>query len=191
MTTLRIPPEYANATADKLPAPIKLAVENMANKTPNDKGELFIALLGPVGTGKTFMAWAIADYFAKTQEFGKFPTVLTESELLDRFRHSARSDKRLEDYDKSFHAQAKKSPELLVIDDFGVSRQTDFTIEMLTDMLEYRISWHLPTVLTSNLRFDDLKAVQQTVDVYGERIVSRIAGRFQAFVLDGKDRRRG
>ena len=186
----RIPPEYVGATMAKLPEPILLAAERMAKKEPNDNGELAISLIGPVGSGKTFIAWAIADYFVQTQEFCKFPVFYTESELLDRLRHAAHS-KKSENYGETFHSVTKKSPELLIIDDFGATKQTDFSIELLTDLLEYRISWHLPTVITSNLRFDDVKAVQQAVDVYGERIVSRLAGRFCSFIIDGKDRRKG
>lgn len=173
-----------------LPEPIQLAVQRMARKEPNDNGELSIALIGPVGSGKTFLAWAIADYFINTQEFGKFPVFYTESELLDRLRHAAHS-KKSDNYGETFHSTTKKSTELLIVDDFGATKQTDFSLELLTDLLEYRISWHLPTVLTSNLRFDDVKSIQHAVDVYGERIVSRIAGRFQQFVIDGKDRRKG
>jgi len=190
MSTLRIPPEYSSASADKLPQAVREAVERMAKKEPNDAGELFIALVGPVGTGKTWMAWSVADYFAKTQEFGKFPLFYTESELLDRLRHAA-STKKADTYTDTFVVATKKTQELLVIDDFGATKQTDFSIELLTDLLEYRISWHLPTMITSNLRLDQLEAVQQAVDVYGERIVSRIAGRFHTFILDGKDRRKG
>ena len=186
----RIPPEYVKATMDLLPVPIRDAAERMAKKEPNDNGELAISLIGPVGSGKTFMAWAIADYFVQTQEFCKFPVFYTESELLDRLRHAAHS-KKSELYGETFHSTTKKSPELLIIDDFGATKQTDFSIELLTDLLEYRISWHLPTVITSNLRFDDVKAVQQAVDTYGERIVSRVSGRFHTFILEGKDKRRG
>lgn len=187
----RIPPEYAKATMNVLPEEIKLAVQRMARKEPNDNGELSIALIGPVGSGKTFLAWAIADYFVQTQEFGKFPVFYTESELLDRLRHSAHASLKTPSWDDTFFPQTKKSTELLVVDDFGTAKQSEFSLQLLTDLLEYRISWHLPTVITSNIRFDDVKSVQGAVDVYGERIVSRIAGRFQQFVIDGKDRRKG
>lgn len=186
--TLKIPPEYEGATADKLTPDQRMAVERMSKKEPNELGQVGIQLLGPVGSGKTFIAWAMADYFVKTQSFGKFPVFMTESELLDRLRYAA-GGRRPESYKETFLSQMKTTPELLILDDFGATRQTDFSIELLTDLLEYRISWHLPTIITSNVRLDQPQEVEKAMLVYGERILSRINGRFEAFVIDGDDRR--
>lgn len=186
--TLKVPPEYEAATADKLTAEQRSAVERMAKRVPNEYGQVGIQLLGPVGSGKTFVAWSMADYFVKTQTFGKYPVFMTESELLDRLRYSS-GGKRPEKYSETFLAQTKASPELLIIDDFGATRQTDFSLELMTDLLEHRISWHLPTIITSNVRLDLPGDVEKAMLVYGERIISRINGRFEAFIIDGDDRR--
>lgn len=186
--TFKIPPEYENATADKLTPDQRMAVERMARREANELGQIGIQLIGPVGSGKTYVAWAMADYFVKTQTFGKHPIFMTESELLDRLRYSA-GGKRPDHYKDTFLSSMKATPELLVIDDFGATRQTDFSIELLTDILEHRISWHLPTLVTSNVRLDQPQEVEKAMIVYGERILSRLNGRFEAFVIDGDDRR--
>ena len=183
------PPEYATATAEKLPKGVSESVERMAKREPNEAGQVGIALVGPVGTGKTWMAWAIADYFAKTQEFGKHPMFFTESTLLDHFRFYANS-KKPETYGETFFSKIKTSQELLILDDFGATKQSDFSVELLTDLLEHRISWHLPTVITTNLRLDHPDGTLQAKAIYGDRIVSRIAGRFEHLVLDGDDKRK-
>lgn len=184
----RIPPEYEGASADKLDSDQRQAVERMARKEPNELGQVGIQLLGPVGSGKTYIAWAMADYYVRTQEFGKHPLFFTESELLDRLRHSAVTEKSKR-YLETFFAATKSSPELLIIDDFGATRQTDFSLELMTDLLEHRISWRLPTIITSNLRLDLPQDVERAMLTYGERIISRVNGRFEAFIVDGDDRR--
>lgn len=190
MSQLYIPPEYEKATFDKIPSDMMAHVERMAKREVGEHGEIGIALVGPVGSGKTWYAWCIVDYFMKTQELAKFPVFYTESSLLDRLRYYANKE-RPERYSDTFFHQTKTNPELLILDDFGSSRQTDFSIELLCDMLEHRIAWRLPTVITSNIEFDAPDGARQAIEIYGERIISRISGRFAHISLTGDDKRQG
>jgi DNA replication protein DnaC len=72
--------------------------------------------------------------------------------------------------------------EVLIIDDLGAEKLTDYVIQAWYSIIDYRYSNMLPTVITSNLSVAEL-AVR-----FGDRIASRIASG-NVLTLRGSDRR--
>jgi DNA replication protein DnaC len=58
---------------------------------------------------------------------------------------------------------------LLVLDDFGTRKPTDWVYDVLYLIINYRYEWMLPTIFTSNLNLNEISKV------YGDdRLTSRI-----------------
>jgi len=72
---------------------------------------------------------------------------------------------------------------ILIVDDLGAEKFTDWSIENLYRLVNYRYENMLTTVFISNL---SLKELSQRV---GDRIVSRIIEMCHLFKVEGKDRR--
>ena len=77
--------------------------------------------------------------------------------------------------------------ELLVLDDLGVERSTDWAMETLTGLVDARVSAGLPTIFTSNYSLGDLR--DRWGGMNGMRLASRIAGSCERVELTGNDRR--
>lgn len=130
-----------------------------------------LVLLGPVGTGKTHAAVAAARLCA---ERGLDVAFLPVVELLDALRPGG-PDGAMEDL---------TSVDVLVLDDVGSERPTDWTAERLYALINRRWLEERRTIATSNLDPDPLR------EAVGERIYSRLAGGAVAHRLSGADRRR-
>lgn len=106
-----------------------------------DKGEGLL-LWGLRGTGKTYIAGCIANSLldsGKKVKFVQMPTIIRAAQVGEFVP---------EDYNK-YH--------LIIIDDLGVERQTDFAQEVLWSMIEERVKNQLPMVITTNISLDEIK----------------------------------
>lgn len=81
----------------------------------------------------------------------------------------------LEEIKKSFDHPTKVEPvefyskvDLLVLDDLGAEKLTDWSLEKLYQIINYRYEYLLPTIFTSNLSLGEL------ANQIGDRIPSRI-----------------
>jgi len=138
-----------------------------------------LILIGPTGTGKTTLAVAILSEIAanarqqnmivKWETFARF---VTAHDLADISR----------DFDSGEYQQHKKI-KLLIIDDIGTSRLTDFGETELASLFDYRYAALLPTIITSNLDAPEFKQYM------GERSLSRFVECSQMIKLLGPDRR--
>lgn len=88
---------------------------------------------------------------------------------------------------------------VLVLDDFGSERLTEWGVEQIQSLIDYRTSNGLPTIFTSNFCLDTLEhRINRTRDkstgnmLYpaGSRIASRIAGACEIIEIKGVDHRR-
>lgn len=77
--------------------------------------------------------------------------------------------------------------ELLVLDDLGVERPTEWAMETLTGLVDARVAEGLPTVFTSNYGLGELR--DRWGGMQGARIASRIGGACEVIELGGEDRR--
>ena len=71
--------------------------------------------------------------------------------------------------------------DLLVIDDLGTEVSNQFTVSCLFDLINRRRNLGLPTVINTNLNYNELGAR------YTDRIVSRLFGEFLPLQFSGKD----
>ncbi|AOQ23908.1 Primosomal protein DnaI [Moorella thermoacetica] len=131
-------------------------------------------IFGPVGSGKTFLAAAIANALTAAGREVLFAVV---PDLLDALR--ATYDRRPLD---NSHTElelidAARGVAILILDDLGAHNYTEWTCNKIYSLINYRLINELPTVITSNL---DLKALEEYL---GERTTSRIIQLCQSFHL--------
>jgi DNA replication protein DnaC len=137
----------------------------------------WLFLWGPCGVGKTHLAVAIAKHARQWHQMQVYFDVVPD--LLDHLR--ATFDPRSGTaYDERF--ALIRSAQLLVLDDLGTENATPWAKEKLYQIINYRYSEQMPTVITSNVD-------QRKVD---DRIMSRILDhRLTQYVeVDAEDYRR-
>ena len=134
-----------------------------------------LLLYGTVGNGKTFMTAAIIN---KLIDDGRKVMMTNLSRIINRLWNEE---------DKNSYLDSMKNYELMVIDDFGVERESDYIGEKVYEIIDARYRSGLPIIITTNLTGDDLRAPG---DVKKQRIYSRIFEMCIPFKVEGKDRRK-
>ncbi len=136
-----------------------------------------IYLCGDVGSGKTHLAVAVMnELITRKRVPGLFVTV---PELLDNLRGAYKNPG--QDIDEWM--AAVKNAELLVLDDLGSERVTEWVRERIFVIVNHRYREALPTLFTSNIGPEELPAQ------LGERTASRIISMSEGVQLNGKDYR--
>lgn len=138
-----------------------------------------LLIVGPVGVGKTYQAWAAANALRTAVDAQGGPWdvhALPSVELLEQLRGQDGSGREALD-------RAMSAP-VLFIDDLGGERPTDWTLERLYLVLNHRYDWQRATIVTTNL--DPVKLAE----VIGERCVSRLFEMTTRVGLTGDDRRK-
>jgi DNA replication protein DnaC len=163
----RIPRRFVNADVDHISdAAVRHALVDWAtNSTSN------LILTGPVGSGKTYAAVAVGKERHLSGEPVRFAPVV---DLLDALRP---------DGDKTT-ATACADAAVLILDDLGAERATDWTAERLYALVNRRWLDERPTIVTTNL---DPAALQEAI---GERMYSRLVHEATGIRIGGADRRR-
>ena len=146
----------------------KFGEEWLANDYPEKYG---MVLSGTVGSGKTGLAVALA-YIVHMS--GKRVRIGTFTEILDDMRPGAETETKPADMFK---------PYLLVLDDLGTQKVTEFVDERLFSIIDGRHHRKLPTIITTNLGMKELQ------DKFGTRVVSRILEVARFTTLTGDDLR--
>ena len=133
-----------------------------------------LLLFGTTGIGKTFLTHCIAREVMQSVHSVLY---LTSSEFFDALLDRAlnRSDESLYLYEQI------QNSDLLIIDDLGTERNTDFVISQLFICLNDRILNNKSTIISTNLTLEEIKAQ------YTERIFSRISNHFKILRLAGDD----
>lgn len=106
-----------------------------------------LLMYGPPGTGKSFLASCIANYL-----LDKGVTVKAASTIDIVGRSSFYKEDEHEEYVESIIR-----PDLFIIDDLGAERNTDFALERVHDIIEYRTGSGKPMIVTTNYSLRQMK----------------------------------
>jgi len=123
-----------------------------------------LLLWGDVGTGKSFIAGCIANALLDQG----VPVMMTNfARLLNKLTDMYSSDRNA--YINSFN-----SFPLLIIDDLGVERNSEFAREQVFNIIDSRYRSQLPMIVTTNLTLNELKSPE---DLARARIYDRVMER--------------
>jgi DNA replication protein DnaC len=114
------------------------------------KPDGWILLEGGYGCGKTHLAAAIGNF---RLEHGDVVLFITVPDLLDHLRSAYGPSSEI-GYDETF--ERIRNVALLILDDLGVENPSPWAQEKLFQLLNYRYSHRLPTVITTNADIDTL-----------------------------------
>ena len=131
-------------------------IENFERMFSENQGLL---LWGPVGTGKSYAAAVITNELLDR----KVPVVMTS--FIKLLREIGTFDENNGKIDQINRAK------LLVIDDLGAERGTDYTLERVYDVIDSRYRSNRPIILTTNLTMEQMKECE---DIRYNRIYDRI-----------------
>ncbi|MDE3095894.1 MAG: ATP-binding protein [Chloroflexota bacterium] len=120
--------------------------------------EGWLLLMGPHGAGKTHLAAAIAN---DRRRRGEAPLLIVVPDLLDYLRRGFAGDEARGAYEA--FDEMKTAP-LLILDDLDAQTGIAWVRDRLFQLLNYRHTARLPTVITTALTLDEL----------GERLASRL-----------------
>jgi DNA replication protein DnaC len=135
-----------------------------------------LLLFGSVGTGKTFFAGCIANALIDRC----VPVLMTS---LPRILN-ALSGKY--DMDRNEYINSLNRYDLLIIDDIGSERSTDYALEQIFTVIDARYRSGRPMIITTNLGLGDMKMA----DIDKARIYDRILEVCQPIAFQGKNYRK-
>ena len=138
------------------------------------KRNVGLLMFGDVGTGKSFAAGCIANALLDRDVpvlMTNFPTIL--SRLSGMFGE-----------DKTAFLDSLGDYDLLIIDDLGVERNTEYATEQMFSIVDSRYRSGKPLIVTTNLKLDELK---HPPDLAHARIYDRILERCAPILFTGKN----
>lgn len=129
---------------------------------------------GPVGTGKSVAAACIANAIIGQ---GYRPKMTTFSDVADEMWNAE---------NKAAYIDSLCKYDLLILDDLGTERKTDYMQEMVYKVVNARYTQGGPIIVTTNLTRQELG---NPADIEYKRVYSRILERCLSINVEGKDRR--
>ncbi len=144
------------------------------------KDNIGLMLYGNVGSGKSYLACVIAneiisryEYNAKMRNFAQILNDLQSGGFnLDRNRY----------------IDELTSPTLLILDDFGIERSTEYALENIYNVINARYLKAKPTIITTNIVYDKIMEKQENIML--TRIYSRLMEMCQPLRIVDSDRRK-
>lgn len=135
-----------------------------------------LILFGGVGTGKTFLASCIANELIDNG----VPCLVTNfARIINTLQGMYEGKQKYLDSLNEF--------DLLVIDDLGIERNTEYVNELVYNIIDARYRSGKPMIITTNLKYSDL---YHTEDTSKARIYSRIIEMCLPVLVSGEDRRK-
>ncbi|HAA74327.1 TPA: hypothetical protein DCE37_04310 [Candidatus Latescibacteria bacterium] len=177
--------EDFDETSNGQPVPDIVKLKGMLSSTADfilqGKTTKGFFLWGTPGTGKTFFAYIALNYLIyRTLQAGKFAGI--SSQFFQRIRDTFNEDSAQRGQGTTILESLSNVP-YLVLDDFGVQRNTDWELETLYNLIDARYAKGRVTILTSNNSVHDLK------DLASGRLYSRFVEMCNLVHLNAEDYR--
>lgn len=140
-----------------------------------EKENIGLILTGAVGTGKTYLASSIANALIEkgiSVRMTNFGVILNDMMNLQ--------------IDKNKYIKNLNSNRLLIIDDFGIQRDTSFALEHIFNIIDSRYRANKPIIVTTNLSIAHL---MNTTDLKEKRIYSRLLEMATPLIFNGENHR--
>lgn len=118
-----------------------------------------LLLYGPVGTGKSFTAACIGNYLLDNAK----PVIMTS--FVKILQDIWENDREAE------YITILNSASLLIVDDLGTERETDYALEKVYNIIDSRVRANKPMIITSNLELNDMMECE---DIRKKRVYDRI-----------------
>lgn len=136
-----------------------------------------LMLYGDVGSGKTFLAACVANQLL---EAGRYILMANLPSLIAGITA---------DYgeNRDYYLEKIARAHLLVLDDFGVERTTEFSIEQTYEIINARYKTGQPMLITTNLTIQDMK---DEPSLGKRRIYDRVIEKCIPLLVQGDSRRR-
>lgn len=164
--------ENDDMTNSRVTNAMKKYVENFDEMKKQGKGLL---LYGSCGTGKTYAACEVANALIDKG----YPVLVTNfARIINALQATFEKQEYIDSFNRFF---------LLVIDDLGIERNTEFAKEQVFNIIDSRYRAGLPMIITTNLSIDKIKKPN---DIENERIYGRILERCFPIEVSGQSRRR-
>ncbi len=137
-----------------------------------------LLLWGNVGTGKSFVAGCIANALIDKKVsvcMTNFGVILADMMNLK--------------IDKNEYIQDLNKHTLLIIDDFGMERDTPFALEQIYNVIDRRYTACKPLIVTTNLTLEEMQNTALQTDL--RRIYDRILEMCVPIRFEGESKRKG
>lgn len=152
-------------------------VKNFKELLKDNNGLIFH---GNVGTGKTYLAACIAN------------KIIEEYQIRVKMRNIPQIINDIEkggfDIDKNDYYKKLSSVPLLILDDFGIERNTGYVNEIIYQIINTRYESRKPTIISTNIPLNVIMDGNNDIDK--ERIYSRLREMCLPIKIAGKDKRR-
>ena len=167
--------EWTFAKAEDTPV-IRMAQNYVKNWKRVKAENLGLLFWGDVGTGKSYAAACIANALLEM----RIPVLMTNFSTMLNQMGGLYSEERFS------YISSLSGFSLLIIDDLGIERSTDYAKEQVYSIIDERYKSGLPVIVTTNLTIEDLRCPIQLADA---RIYSRILEMCTPVHVAGSDRR--
>ena len=156
--------EYTFANAKGYNPEIRKAHDYVTHWEEMKAKSIGLLLWGDVGTGKSFFAGCIANALLEQG----IPVLMTNFSRILNSLSGMYSD------EKNQFIDNLNRYSLLIIDDLGIERSTEFALEQVFNIIDSRYRSKLPLIVTTNMTLDELKHPQ---DSARSRIYDRVLER--------------